>query len=108
MLMWALGRGRLSVPGTIVASVGLHKRPFWKVLLPAQGSGLGKKKKKFIFINGEDLYNPTEGPNPTQDGESDHPKPHPDCSLGAGWFSAKTMPPKATCRMITPSIRPQM
>ena len=55
-------------------------------------------------INGGDLNNPTEGPNLAQDGEYGHPKPRPDCSLGAGWFGAKTMPPKATRRMITPSI----
>jgi len=28
--------------------------------------------------------------------QSSQPKPHPNCSLGVGWFGVKTMPPKVT------------
>ena len=29
-----VGKGRVSMPGTIVASAGPHRHPFWRVLLP--------------------------------------------------------------------------
>jgi len=52
-----------------------------------------------ISIDGGDLFNPMEEQNPALDESSGHWKPRPNCSLGAGWFDAKIMPPKATRRM---------
>ena len=42
-----VGKGRLPVPGTIVASAGPHRRPFRRVLLPAGPSQNPQHKLTF-------------------------------------------------------------
>ncbi len=69
---------------------------------------LENKIKDFALIDGGDLYNPIEEPNPALDGSSGHPKPRPDCSLRARRFGTIIMPPKVTRRMSCSSIQPQV
>ena len=50
-------------------------------------------------IDGIDLHDPMEEPNPAVDESSGHQKPRLNFSLEVGWFRAKTTPPKTTRRM---------